>query len=161
MNRKQNARATDDLSPQGRADGVLVKMLLRHYAKNLRRSWRNTPHDAFFDATLQLETILAVAVAMPLVLLELVLTRTILPSLATLAFGKYSYGVVIILVLGLVAIWMVDRKLKPYEFIPGIEAGYDTARDRVIVNLYFASGFVLLGVGLFAAYYLNKIFPAP
>jgi len=64
-------------------------------------------------------------------------------------------------VLGVVTIWMVDRKLKPYEFIPGIEAGYDTARDRLIVNLYFASGFVLLGVGFLTGYYLTKIYPAP
>jgi hypothetical protein len=162
MNRKQNAGMSDGPPPQVRPGGALVKMLLRHYAKNLRRSWRNTPHAAFLDATIQVEAPLVVALMCPLSLLNLVLSRTIFPSLANhLGQSKYSYGILATLALVLITIWTLDRKLKPYEFTPSVEADYGTGRDRLIVNLYFAGAFVLLGAGLLGAYYLNKIFPAP
>jgi ABC-type uncharacterized transport system permease subunit len=137
-------------------------MLLRHYAKNLRRSWRNTPHAAFFDATIQVEAPLVLALTMPLSLLNMVMSRTIFPSLANhLGQSKYSYGLLATVALVFISMWALDRKLKPYEFTPSIEADYGTGRDRLMVNFYFAGGFALLGVGILGAYYLNRIFPPP
>jgi hypothetical protein len=162
MNKKQNTGINDGPPPQVRRDGALAKLLLRHYAKNLRRSWRNTPHAAFVDATIQVEVPLVLALTIPVSLLNLVLSRTIFPSLANhLGQSKYSYGLLATLALVLISIWTLDRRLKPYEFTQGIEADYGTGRDRLIVNLYFAGAFVLLGVGLLGAYYLNKILPGP
>jgi hypothetical protein len=138
----------------------LVRTLLRHYASNLRRSWRNTPHNAFIDALVQVEVPLALAVMAPLELLNLVLSRTNVPALARLAYGSISNGVIIVCALSLAIVWAVDRKLRLYEFIPGVETGYDSARDRTLVYVYFASGFIVLAAMLFAAYLVNRSFPA-
>jgi hypothetical protein len=54
-------------------------------------------------------------------------------------------------------LWFLDRKLKRFELVPGIENAYDTARDRVIANLFYASGFVLLLLGLVAANYQSAL----
>jgi len=56
-------------------------------------------------------------------------------------------------------VWMLNRKLKPYEFVPDIEKAYDTARDRIIVWIYYAGGFVLIPIGLVASTYLKKVLP--
>jgi hypothetical protein len=138
---------------------VLVRTLLRHYASNLRRSWRNTPHNAFIDALVQVEVPLALAVMVPLALLNLVLSRTVMPALAHVAYGSIGNGVLIVCAISLAVVWAVDRKLKKYEFIPGIETGYNTARERRLVYVYYASGFIVIVAMLFAAYVINKVFP--
>jgi hypothetical protein len=159
MNIRQMPRIGDDPSPQGRQFGPLVRMFLRHYAHNLRRSWRNTPHDAFVDAQVQVEVLLAVAVMAPLALLDLLLSRTIFPSLAHGIHGK-TYGVLLVVILAMAIIWQVDGNLKKYEIIPGIETNYDTSRDRRLVYVYYAAGFIVFGAALLAAYYINRAFPA-
>jgi hypothetical protein len=142
-----------------RNDGVLVRILLRHYANNLRRSWRNSPHNAFIDALVQVEIPLALAVMVPLALLNLVLSRTVVPALAHTAYGSISNGVLIVCAISIAVVWAVDRKLRMYEFIPGIETCYNSARDRKLVYVYYAGGFVVIAVMLIAAYLINSIFP--
>jgi hypothetical protein len=161
MHTTRNAAVGQDSGPHGRRENALVRALLRHYARNLRRSWRNTPRDAFFDATTQLEVLLAIPIAFPLLWIKLVLSRTIFPSLAHVGQSKIDSGSMLIVALGVVIIWVVDRKLKQYKFITGVEVAYDTARDRALIYLYYASGFATLGLGILATYYLSKFFPAP
>jgi hypothetical protein len=138
----------------------LVRMLLRHYASNLRRSWRNTPHSAFVDALVQIEGPLVLAITAPLALLNLALSRTVFPALARVSHGSISNGVLIVCAMGLAVMWAIDRKLKKYEFIPSVESAYDTARDRKLVYVYYAGGFIVIVVMLFAAWFLNSVFPA-
>jgi hypothetical protein len=142
-------------------DTILVRTLLRHYACNLRRSWRNSPHSAFIDALVQVEVPLALALMTPLALANLVLSRTVLPALASTKFGKLSSGVIIVSAISLAIMWVVDNKLRPYEFIPGAEIGYDSAKDRKLVRAYFVGGFFVIGVLLTGAYSINRLFPVP
>jgi hypothetical protein len=143
-----------------RHDSPLIKALLRNYASNLRRSWRNTPHAAFVDATIQLEALVMVGVALIFALIQIALTRTILPSLS-LPFGntKYTRGTIIMVAAGAVVLWFVDRKLKPYEFVPGADKAYDTPRDRIMVWVYYASGFVILVIGVVLSDFLKQLLP--
>src|SRR5476649_2111362 len=122
---------------------VLVRMLLRHYAKNRRRSWRNGAHDAFYDATIQVEVPLTALVVTPLALANLILNRTLIPWLAQTAFDKITNGAAIVGLLSIAIVVAIDTSFKPYEFIPGIERQFDTKRDRNLVNLYF---FGILGL---------------
>jgi hypothetical protein len=142
-----------------RNDTILVRTLLRHYACNLRRSWRNSPHNAFVDALVQVEIPLLLTVVGPLALMNLVLSRTIAPALAHARFGNVRNGVIIVAVVSLAILWIVDSKLRPYEFIPGAETGYDSAKDRKLVWGYFAGGFLVVAAMLTAAYFLNRLFP--
>ncbi len=144
---------------RGRNDTLLVRMLLRLYARNLRRSWRNTPHNAFADALVQLEVPLAVAVVVPLALLNLLLGRTIIPALAHAAHGSIGNGAMIAVGVSMGVIWAVDRKLKSYEFVPGVESSYDTAQDRKLVYTFFVSAYFFLMLMLFAAHVINRAFP--
>jgi uncharacterized membrane protein len=155
--------SSSEKSPsQPRHDSPLVKLLLRNYANNLRRSWRNTSHAAFVDATIQVEALVTLALAIFFMLIETLVSRTLFPSLS-LPVGntKYSRGLIVVVVIVLAMLWVVDRKLKPYEFVSGIEKAYDTTRDRVIANLCYASGFVLLVLGIVAANYLMRALPVP
>ena len=95
-----------------------------------------------------------------LALIEIALSSTILPSLA-FQFGntKYTRGTIIMVAVAALALWLVDRKLKPYEFVPGADKAYDTPRDRILVWVYYASGFVILIVGVFLSDYLKKLLP--
>jgi hypothetical protein len=95
----------------------------------------------------------------PLALLDLVLSRTVVPALTHIAFGDLSTGVLIACAISIAVVWAVDRKLKTYEFIPAIESGYNSARDRQLVYVYYAGGFVVLAALLFAAYLINKVVP--
>jgi hypothetical protein len=139
---------------------VLVRMLLRNYAKNKRRLWRNSSHDAFFDATMQIEGPLTLAVTVPFALLNLLLGRTVMPMLAKIAYGTYSNGLIIVCAVSIVTILMIDRKLKTYESVPGIEAAYDTVRDRRLVYVYYACTLVIFAAMFLAAYVINGWFPA-
>jgi hypothetical protein len=155
--------SSSEKSPaQHRHDSPLVKLLLRNYANNLRRSWRNTSHVAFIDATIQVEALVTLALAIFLMLIETLVSRIFLPSLS-LPVGntKYGRGMTVAVVIVATMLWIVDRKLKPYEFVSGIEKAYDTARDRVIANLCYASGFVLLILGIVAANFLMRALPVP
>jgi hypothetical protein len=84
--------SSSEKSPaQHRHDSPLVKLLLRNYANNLRRSWRNTSHAAFIDATIQVEALVTLALAIFLMLIETLVSRTFLPSLS-LPVGNTKYG---------------------------------------------------------------------
>jgi hypothetical protein len=152
--------ANDNKPSQRRRDGPLVKALLRNYASNLRRSYRNSPHAAFVDATIQLDTLMAVALASLFMLVEIVASRTILPSLS-LSVGntKYSRGMLIVVLAVMFTVRMLNKKLKPYEFVPGVEKAYDTAQDRIIVWIYYAGGVLLIPIGLVASTYLKQVLP--
>lgn len=143
-----------------RHESLLIKALLRNYASNLRRSWRNAPHAAFVDATIQLEALVMLVLATVLALIEIALSRTIFPSLSfQLGSSKYSRGTIIMVAAAALVLWLVDRKLKPYEFVSGAEKAYDTPRDRIIVWIYYASGFIILVVGMVLSDYLKKLLP--
>jgi hypothetical protein len=141
-----------------RDDGFLKRTVLRHYAANLRRSWRNAPRDAFVDATFQVEGVIAVTIACIFGLINFLMIRTIFPALAGNVHGKPG-GVLIVAAIGLVCMVFVDRKLKQYEPHPGMAILYDTSRDRVLVYVFFASGFIVLALGLTAAYFISRSFP--
>jgi hypothetical protein len=79
MNTTDPEHTGDKPSSPHRHDGPLVKLLLRNYAKNLRRSWRNTPHAAFVDATIQVEGLAAVGLGLVFMLIEILVSRTFLP----------------------------------------------------------------------------------
>jgi hypothetical protein len=134
-------------------------MLLRHYASNLRRSWRNTPHAAFVDATFQVEAAIAVYLICPCGLLYLLLSRTIFRSLAPGLHGHGSNGVILMVLPLMVIMWLVDQRFRRYESIPGIAAEFDTAGDRKLVYLLYGSGFAVIGLALLVAYFINKSFP--
>jgi hypothetical protein len=144
-------------SPQ-RDDGFLKRAVLRHYAANLRRSWRNSPRDAFVDATFQVEGVIVMIIACILGLINLLFIRTIFPSLAWSTHDKPG-GVLIIAAIGLACLIFVDRKLKQYEPPPGMAILYDTSRGRVFVYVSFASGFIVLALALTATYFINRSFP--
>jgi hypothetical protein len=93
--------------------------------------------------------------------MNLVLSRTVAPALAHARFGNVNSGVIIVAVVSLAILSIVDRKLRPYEFIPGAEIGYDSPKDRKLVWGYFAGGFPIVAAMLSAAYYLNRLFPVP
>ena len=101
-----------------------------------------------------------VGVALIFALIEIALSRTILPSLS-FPFGstKYTRGTIIIVAVGAVVFWFVDRKLKPYEFVPDVDKAYDTPRDRIIVWIYYASGFISLVMGVVLSGFLKKLLP--
>jgi hypothetical protein len=138
----------------------LVRMLLRHYASNLRRSWRNTPHSAFVDALVQIEVPLVLAITAPLALLNLALSRTFFPALTRMPHSSISNGGLIVCAVGLAVLWAIDRTLKKYEFIPRVESAFDTPQDRKLVYVYYAGGFIVIVAMLFAAWFINSIFPA-
>jgi hypothetical protein len=56
--------------------------------------------------------------------------------------------------------WAIDGTLKKYEFIPKIESAYDTVRDRKLVYVYYAGGFIVIVAMLLAAWFINSVFPA-
>jgi hypothetical protein len=141
-----------------RDDGFLKRTVLRHYAANLRRSWRNAPRDAFVDATFQVEGVIAGTIACIFGLINFIMTRTFFPALAGNVHGKPG-GVLIVAAISLLCMVFVDRKLKQYEPQPGMPILYDTSRDRVLVYVFFASGFIVLALGLTAAYFASRSFP--
>jgi hypothetical protein len=138
---------------------VLVRMLLRHYAKNRRRSWRNSPHDAFLDASIQVEGALALFIVAPFALIYLILSRTTVPWLAQIAFDKVTKGGAIVALLSLVIFVCIDVSFKRYEFVPGIETHYDSERDRNLVNLYFVGSLGVLAITLLAAHFIKMLLP--
>lgn len=140
-------------------DGFLKRTVLRHYAANLRRSWRNAPRDAFVDATFQVEGVIAVTIACTFSLINLFMTRAISPALVGNVHGKPG-GMLIVAAIGLACMVLVDRKLKQYEPHSGMVILYDTSRDRALVYVFFVSGFIVLALGLTAAYFINRSFPA-
>jgi hypothetical protein len=144
---------------KGQTYNVLVKMLLRHFAKNRRRSWRNGLHDAFVDACIQVEGPLAVFVVAPLVMAELVLKRTIMPWLAQIAFDKVTKGAMIVGLISVAVFIVVDTSFKRYESIPGVETQFDSEWDRKLVNIYFASGFVVLVGTILLTFWLRGALP--
>lgn len=91
---------------------VSVRMLLRHYAKNRRRSWRNTPHNAFLDASIQVEGPIAVFIVAPFALIYLILSKTVVPWLAQIAFDKVTKGGVIVALLSLAIFVVVDASFR-------------------------------------------------
>jgi hypothetical protein len=101
-----------------------------------------------------------VGVALIFALIQIALSRTILPSLS-LPFGntKYTRGTIIMVAAGAVVFWFVDRKLKPYEFVPGADKAYDTPRDRIMVWVYYASGFVIIVTGVILSDFLKQLLP--
>ena len=139
-------------------DGVVRAVVLRHYAANLRRSWRNSPREAFTDATYQVEALIAVILTASFGIINLLLSRTIAPSLARSIHGK-SNGVLLLTVIVLVVMIAIDRKLKQFEPHPGVPIGYDTPRDRRLVYCYYAFGFVVIGIALVGAHYINLALP--
>jgi hypothetical protein len=86
------------------------------------------------------------------------MTRTFFPALAGNVHGKPG-GVLIVAAISLLCMVFVDRKLKQYEPQPGMPILYDTSRDRVLVYVFFASGFIVLALGLTAAYFASRSFP--
>lgn len=103
-----------------------------------------------------------VGIVLILALIEIALSRTILPSLSLqLGNTKYTRGTIIMVAVAAIVLWFVDRKLKPYEFVPGVDKAYDTPRDRIMVWIYYASGFVMLAVGVVLSDYLKKLLPLP
>lgn len=145
---------TFEPSPSKRNDNAVVKALLRIYAMNRRRSWRNSQHAAFLDATIQLEVLSALTLTLIFSIAKIILGGLFFPS-----FGRLN-STFISLALVIPIIWILDQRLKPYEFIPNVEKAYDTARDRIIANTYYVSGSAILGLGLYAAYSLRKVFPS-
>jgi hypothetical protein len=159
MNPGSDPNKISDTTPKHRNDSILMKIVLRNYAANLRRSWRNSPRAAFVDATFQVEALIAVIVACMFGIINLLLSRTIVPSLARGAHGRNN-GVVLLTVLGLIVMVSVDRTLKRYEPDPGVQVAYDTPRDRRLVYCYYAIGFAVIGLTLMGAYYINLALPA-
>src|SRR5271167_1151407 len=94
---------------------VLVRMFLRHYAKNRRRAWRNDPSSAFVDACVQMEGPLAVLVIAPLVLANIILGRTLVPWLAQIAFDKVTNGGAIVGLLLFAVIMPIHISFYRYE----------------------------------------------
>jgi hypothetical protein len=160
VNQKDHRNVAAKPATELQRHGPLVAAMLRIYASNLRRSWRNTPHAAFVDAAIHLDTLMAVATMSVFVLAQLALSRLILPSLS-ISFGdtKYSRGMIIAIVASLIIVWIVDRRLKRFEFVPGADKAYDTSRDRVIVWIYFASGFALIILDMIASNYIRHVLP--
>lgn len=155
-----NRRRETHLTETPQVHGPLVKALLRIYASNLRRSYRNSPHAAFVDATIQLDALMALIFGSLFMLVEIAASRTFLPSLSVLVGNtKYSRGILIVMAVVLIIVWLVNRKLMPYEFVPDVEKAYDTARDRTIAWIYYAGGFLLIPLGLFASIYLKEALP--
>lgn len=145
---------------QKRRHDPLIKALLRNYSSNLRRSWRNTPHAAFLDATIQTESLVMVILVFGLSLIETVLSRTIWFSLSLhVANSKFTHGMVIVLVMALISFWLVDRKLTPWEFVSGADKVYDTPRDRMMVWVYYASGLVFVVLTVVLSDYLKQLLP--
>jgi hypothetical protein len=137
----------------------LVRMLLRHYAKNRRRSWRSGPHDAFLDARIQVEGPLAVLIVSPLALANLILSRTIWPWLARIMFDKVTNGAAIVGLSSLAIFIAVDQLFGRYEFIPNIEAHFNTERDRNLVNIFFFGILSLIPMFSIGAFFVNKALP--
>jgi hypothetical protein len=145
---------------QQRRHSVLAKALLRNYASNLRRSWRNSPHDAFVDATIQVEAIVTVVLVTVLMMFEIVASRTVLPSLSfVVGHTRYTRGTIVVLAIILIGVWTVDRKLKRYEFLPNADKAYDSPRDRIIAWIYYAAGFAIIILGLVISIYIKRAFP--
>jgi hypothetical protein len=159
MNSVTKKNSNNNATAPHQDDGFLKRTVLRHYAANLRRSWRNAPRDAFVDATFQVEGVIAVTIACIFGLINFLLIRTIFPALAGNVHGKPG-GVLIVAAIGLVCMVFVDKKLKQYEPPPGMALLYDTSRDRVLVYVFFASGFIILALGLTAAYFISRSFPS-
>jgi uncharacterized membrane protein len=154
--RRHETHLTETTQPHG----PLVKALLRIYASNLHRSYRNSPHAAFVDATIQLNALMALILGSLLMLVEIVASRTFLPSLSLLVGNtKYNRGIVIVVAAVMIIIWLLNRKLLPYEFVPDVEKPYDTARDRIIAWSYYAAGFLLIPLVLIASIYLKRAIP--
>ena len=152
----------DEQGSQAKNDkyNVLIRMLLRHYAKNRRRFWRNDPRSAFVDACAQVEGPLAVLVIAPLTLANIILGRTLVPWLAQIAFEKITNGGAIVGLLSLAFIVPIHLSFKRYGSIPNIQAPFDTEGDRNLVNLYFVGILILLVVSIVAGYLTGKALPA-
>lgn len=144
----------------GQEYNVLVRMLLRYYAKNRRRSWRNRPHDAFLDARIQMEGPLAIFIVGPLTLSYLILSRTIMPWLTEVAFDRVTKGGVIVALLSIAIFIGIDMSFGRYESIAEVETRFNSESDRKWVNLYFVGGICALAAGLLAAHFIKITFPA-
>jgi quinol-cytochrome oxidoreductase complex cytochrome b subunit len=156
---RPNARAQESLGSE-RTYNVLARMLLRHYAKNRRRSWRNGPHDAFLDARIQMESPLACFIMGPFALIYLVLSRTAMPWLAQAAFDKITKGGAIVALLSIAIFIFIDMSFGRYESIAEVETRFDSKADRKLVNLYFVGGLSALAVILFAAHFIKLSLPS-
>lgn len=94
--------------------------------------------------------------------IETVLSRTIWPSLSLqVGNSKFTRGMLTVVIIGVISFWLVDRKLTSWESVSGAEKAYDTPRDRVLVWVYFASGFVSIALGIAFLNFLKNLFPMP
>ncbi|HEY2678342.1 MAG TPA: hypothetical protein VGI65_15320 [Steroidobacteraceae bacterium] len=143
-----------------RQHSALVKAQLRYFANNRRRSWRNGVHASFVDASIQLESLLALLVAALYWLVVEIGQGLLRPSLDPHRGSGHSVK----LGIGLLLVWVVvsicHNKLKPYEFIPEVEKPYSTPRDRRIVHIYNIGGFAFLVFMFAAASYMRHVFGA-
>ncbi len=153
------AREEDSLA-LGRKYNVLVRMLLRHYAKNRKRSWRNGSHDAFLDARIQMEGPLACFIVGPFALGYLILSRTMMPWLAQVAFDKITKGGVIIALLSIAIFIAIDVSFGRYESVAEMETHFNSEVDKKWVNLYFVAGLIALAATLLAARIIKLYFPS-
>lgn len=141
---------------------MLVKLLLRNYASNLRRSWRNTPRAAFLDATIQSESLAMIILVFGFSLIETVLSRTIWKSLSLqVSDSKFTRGMLGVVVAGLICFWLVDRKLTRWQFVPGADKAYDTPRDRMLVWAYYATGLIIVVFEIAFSGFLKNVLPLP
>jgi hypothetical protein len=154
-----NASKEESLGVE-RKYNVLARMLLRHYAKNRKRSWRNGPHDAFLDARIQMEGPLACFIVGPFALSYLILSRTIMPWLAQAAFDKFTKGGAIVALLSIAIFIVIDMSFGRYESIAEIETHFNSEADRKWVNLYFVGGLSALAATLLAAHFIKLSFPS-
>jgi hypothetical protein len=135
-------------------------MLLRNYARNKRRSWRNTPDEAFFDATILMQGPLAFIVVTPLTMAYHILSVTVLPWLAQPAFDKVTNGGAIVAVISIVIFGAFDRWFKRYESILGVEAPFDSEKDRLWANIFFVGTLGMIVVFGFVSHFINQALPA-
>lgn len=163
MSTKHHETVDNEQSLTSRRDNVLIRVLLRFYAKNLRRSWRNTPHQAFVDATLQTEVLVVLTLAWALVLLWIIFSRAVFPSLAHLGEMKNGdlseAGAFVVVGLVMIVYLWLERKLKPYEFMRGVELRYDSDHDRTIVIWCYVYAFSIILLGSICAAYIGRLFP--
>jgi hypothetical protein len=122
---------------------ALAKLFFRLYAANLRRSWRNSPKDAWSDAIFTMDSLIVVQV-LSLILAFWAISIHFFPnSIGVLGMPKGA-GIVVVVVVFVVDAWFTNS-INRHTHDPITPDNFAAPRDLMAIVLAFAISFLFAG----------------
>jgi hypothetical protein len=119
---------------------ALVKLFLRLYAANLRRTWRNSPKEAWTDAIFTMDSLICVPL-MSVIIVIWVIAIHMFPA----TIGGFGMPKAAGLAIGIPVIFVVDtvftKRIDEYRSEPIARDSFSATVDRVAIFIAFIASF--------------------